>query len=97
MNYVLHYIDSSQELWSRQRCNESSEEAVMAYNLRKNSQKDYKQLADIQLPRPGRPCVPADKVNIVDSKNDGVKILFVGYREEYNEWWNDLVHLPPQV
>ena len=63
----------------------------MAYNLRKNPRKDYKQLADIQLPRPGHPRVPADKlykVNVVDSENDRVKIHFVGYREEYDEWRN---------
>ena len=40
-------------------------------------------------------------MNVVDSKNDRVKIHFVVYGEEYDKWRNkdnlDLVHLLPQV
>ena len=72
----------------------------MAYSLRNQPRKDYKQLADVQLSRPGRPRLPTDTlydVEVVDSNANQVEIHYVGYGDEFDEWRDEseVIDLPP--
>lgn len=68
----------------------------MAYSLRAKPRKNYKEMADIQLPRSirARNPEPEDKlypVEVVerDAMNRRVKVHYLGYGTEYDEWKED--------
>ena len=60
------------------------------YSKRKRNRIDYKQLADsFKLPRAKKIPTSRDKlfpVKVLEPENDRVKVHYIGYGEEYDEW-----------
>ena len=65
---------------------------MAAYELRKKEKKNYRELADVQLPRPER--IPSKEdtlypIEILERTSDRVKIHWIGYDSKYDEWRNE--------
>ncbi len=61
----------------------------MAYQLRNMKRKEYKQMSDVRLPRPTRLSKAEDElypVEITEKAGDRVKIHYVGYSSDTDEW-----------
>ena len=63
----------------------------MAYELRQGQRRNYKDLADIKLPRVKRSTKQTNPnqlyaIEIVEDKGDQVKIHYTGYSSKYDEW-----------
>ena len=61
----------------------------MAYELRQGPRKNYRELSDIKLPRAKRTVKPTDDlyaIEVLEEKDDQVKIHYTGYSSEYDEW-----------
>ena len=72
------------------------------YNLRNQEAKDYKQLSTLRLPR-AKPVKNTDKLYELevieeDVYTSRVKVHYVGYDSEHDEWRDkaDIVHLKTQ-
>ena len=60
----------------------------MEYNLREVPRANYKDLADVKLPR-AQPQMTESKlypVEIVEEEEDQVKVHYIGYDSAYDEW-----------
>lgn len=74
----------------------------MAYSLRIKERKNYREIADVHLPRSRRvPPKPEDHlypIEVVerDDENSKTKVHYVGYGEHYDEWiaTEEIVPLP---
>lgn len=72
----------------------------MAYELRRRSRKDYKELGDVKLPRLPR-AKPKDDdlypIEVVERSGQRVKVHYIGYSEDTDEWKEagDIIDLPP--
>lgn len=65
---------------------------MASYELRKKERKNYRALADIQLPRPEKVPSKADTlypIEVLERTSDRVKIHWVGYDSKFDEWRNE--------
>lgn len=70
------------------------------YSLRGKHSKNYRQMSDLDLPRPKRTS-HSNKlypISIVERDGSRVKIHYVGYNDGYDEWREvgDIVSLSPE-
>ena len=78
----------------------------MAYSLRTTERKNYKEIADVQVPRGRRALQKPAKdelypIEIVerDDEQGKVKVHYLGYGERYDEWKSleEIVPLPTPI
>lgn len=70
---------------------------MMAYSLREREPKDYSELSSTRLPRAERCKDRYYPVEVVEEKDDQVKLHYVEYSDVYDEWrsTSDVVSLRP--
>ncbi len=73
----------------------------MAYSLRQQERKNYRDLADVKLPPPSKKAKedPLYAVEVLEKDEDSgrVKVHYVGYGAEYDEWKREEEIVQPAV